>query len=78
MNYYCYYYYYYTRITKICDCHAVFLISNSFYPQFQLITDWYFEVTPVIAIQSSNCRRKLLELWWGLEIECLAENISGS
>jgi hypothetical protein len=38
----------------------------------------YFGVTPVIAIQFLNCRRELLELWWGLEIECHAENISGS
>jgi hypothetical protein len=30
----------------------------------------------IIAIQFLNCRRELLELWWGLEIEGHVENIS--
>jgi hypothetical protein len=38
--------------------------------------DWYFGAILVIAIQSLNCKRELLELWWGLKIESLAENIS--
>jgi hypothetical protein len=38
--------------------------------------DWYFGAMLVIAIQLLNCKRELLELWWGLEIESLAENIS--
>jgi hypothetical protein len=25
-----------------------------------------------------NCKRELLELWWGLEVESHAENISGN
>jgi hypothetical protein len=29
-----------------------------------------------MAIQFLNCKRELLELWWGLEIESHAENIS--
>jgi hypothetical protein len=38
--------------------------------------DWYFGAVLVIAIQSLNCKRELLELWWGLEMGSLAENIS--
>jgi hypothetical protein len=37
--------------------------------------DWYFGAILAIAIQSLNCKRELLELWWGLEIQSLAENI---
>jgi hypothetical protein len=40
--------------------------------------DWYFGVILVIAIQPLNCKRELLELWWGLEIESHVENISGN
>jgi hypothetical protein len=29
-----------------------------------------------MAIQFLNCKRELLELWWRLEIESHAENIS--
>jgi hypothetical protein len=29
-------------------------------------------------MQFLNCKRELLELWWGLEIEIHAENISGN
>jgi hypothetical protein len=32
----------------------------------------------MIAIQLLNYKRELLELWWGLEIESHAENISGN
>jgi hypothetical protein len=35
--------------------------------------DWYFGAILVIAIQSLNCKRELLELWWGLEIEFCRE-----
>jgi hypothetical protein len=38
--------------------------------------DWYFGAILIIAIQSLNCKRELLELWWGLEMESLVENIS--
>jgi hypothetical protein len=38
--------------------------------------DWYFGAILVIAIQSLNCERELLKLWWGLEKESLAEYIS--
>jgi hypothetical protein len=38
--------------------------------------DRFFGAVLVIAIQSLNCKRELLELWWGLEIESLVENIS--
>jgi hypothetical protein len=32
----------------------------------------------IIAVQLLNCKRELLELWWGLEIEIHEENISGN
>jgi hypothetical protein len=36
----------------------------------------YFGAVLIIAIQFLNCKRELLELWWGLETESHAENIS--
>jgi hypothetical protein len=35
----------------------------------------YFGAILIIAIQFLNCKR---ELWWALEIESHAENISGN
>jgi hypothetical protein len=30
------------------------------------------------AIQFLNCKRELFEVWWGLEVESHAKNISGN
>jgi hypothetical protein len=38
--------------------------------------DEYFGANLITAIQSLHCKRELLKLWWGLEIESHAENIS--
>jgi hypothetical protein len=40
--------------------------------------DYYFGAILIISIQFLNCKRELLELWWGLEIESHAVNISGN
>jgi hypothetical protein len=32
----------------------------------------------IVAIQFLNCKRELLELWWEVEVESHAENISGN
>jgi hypothetical protein len=45
--------------------------SDSRFPKNLAIIQYY-------PITSLNCKRELLELWWGLEIESHTENISGN